>query len=403
MFSTYIARQAIMDRKSKTIGYELLFRDSTDNSFPEIDKDIASSKLIIQNHLLGDIEAISLGKKAFINFTEQCLNNKFPLLFDPKSIVIELVGFDTNTERLVKMVKYYHQRGYQLALTEYDTDPQWDVLFPYLKYIKVDIEKINPKRLFVVTERMKPYDIKLVAEKVETNLQLLSLVEVGFNYYQGYFYHEPEIIEGQTLAPMKTQMLRLMNETFKSPLDFNAIAEVISHDVQLSVGLLKMVNNVATGTRVEITSLKQAAAYLGEEKLRQFVSILALSKLTSDKTEEAAKQALITAKLMDSIATKGSFREVQEFAFITGLLSSIEVLLGQPMEEVMKHMPLAKPIELALLGKEGLLGELLGIATNYILGNCDRINDVMANYDIEPDFIQREFVEASKWCKAFSN
>ena len=403
MFSTYIARQAIMDRKSKTIGYELLFRDSTNNSFPEIDKDIASSKLIIQNHLLGDIEAISLGKKAFINFTEQCLNNKFPLLFDPKSIVIELVGFDTNTERLVKMVKYYHQRGYQLALTEYDTDPQWDVLFPYLKYIKVDIEKINPKRLFVVTERMKPYDIKLVAEKVETNLQLLSLVEVGFNYYQGYFYHEPEIVEGQTLAPMKTQMLRLMNETFKSPLDFNAIAEVISHDVQLSVGLLKMVNNVATGTRVEITSLKQAAAYLGEEKLRQFVSILALSKLTSDKTEEAAKQALITAKLMDSIATKGSFREVHEFAFITGLLSSIEVLLGQPMEEIMKHMPLAKPIELALLGKEGLLRELLGIATNYILGNCDRINDVMANYDIEPDFIQREFVEASKWCKAFSN
>lgn len=403
MFSTYIARQAIMDRKSKTIGYELLFRDSTDNSFPEIDKDIASSKLIIQNHLLGDIEAISLGKKAFINFTEQCLNNKFPLLFDPQSIVIELVGFDTNTERLVKMVKYYHQRGYQLALTEYDTDPQWDVLFPYLKYIKVDIEKINPKRLFVVTERMKPYDIKLVAEKVETNLQLLSLVEVGFNYYQGYFYHEPEIVEGQTLAPMKTQMLRLMNETFKTPLEFDAIAEVISHDVQLSVGLLKMVNNVATGTRVEITSLKQAAAYLGEEKLRQFVSILALSKLTSDKTEEAAKQALITAKLMDAIAAKGNFKEVHEFAFITGLLSSIEVLLGQPMEEIMKHMPLAKPIELALLGKDGLLGELLGIATNYILGNCDRINDVMANYQIEPDFIQREFVEASKWCKAFSS
>ncbi|MCH2056375.1 MAG: HDOD domain-containing protein [Thalassotalea sp.] len=403
MFSTYIARQAIMDRKSKTIGYELLFRDGTDNSFPEIEKDIASSKLIIQNHLLGDIEAISLGKKAFINFTEQCLNNKFPLLFDPQSIVIELVGFDTNTEHLVKIVKYYHQRGYQLALTEYDTDSQWDLLFPYLKYIKVDIEKINPKRLFVVTERMKPYDIKLVAEKVETNLQLLSLVEVGFNYYQGYFYHEPEIVEGQTLAPMKTQMLRLMNETFKTPLEFDAIAEVISHDVQLSVGLLKMVNNVATGTRVEITSLKQAAAYLGEEKLRQFVSILAFSKLTSDKTEEAAKQALITAKLMDAIAAKGNFKEVHEFAFITGLLSSIEVLLGQPMEEIMKHMPLAKPIELALLGKDGLLDELLGIATNYILGNCDRINDVMANYQIEPDFIQREFVEASKWCKAFSS
>lgn len=403
MYSTYIARQAILDRKSDTIGYELLFRDSKDNKFPQIDPDVASSKLIIENHLLGDIESLSLGRKAFINFTEQCLINKFPLLFDPQSIVIELVGHSSTTERLIKIVKFYQQRGYKLALTEYDTDEQWDVLFPYIKYIKVDIEKINPKRLFAVADRLKPFDVQLIAEKVETNLQLLSLVEVGFNYYQGYFYHEPEIVEGQTLAPMKTQMLSLMNETFKSPLDFEAIAEIVSHDVQLSVGLLKMVNNVATGTRVEITSLKQAAAYLGEEKLRQFVSVLALSKLTTEKTEEAAKQALITAKLMDSIAQKGVFAEVKDYAFITGLLSSIEVLLGQRVEEIIKHMPLAHQIELALLGKDGLLGELLALTTNYILGNSDKINGLIDMYSLEPQYIQREFVEASKWCQALTS
>lgn len=402
MYSTYIARQAIMDKDSKTIGYELLFRDSQDNKFPEIDPDIASSKIIIQNHLLGDIEAISVGKKAFINFTEQCLINKFPLLFDPETIVIELVGHSSSTDRLIKIVKFYHQRGYTVALTEYDTDEQWDVLFPFVKYIKVDIEKINPKRLFAVAERLKPYNIQLIAEKVETNLQLLSLVEVGFNFYQGYFYHEPEIVEGQTLAPMKTQMLSLMNETFKSPLDFDAIAEIIGHDVQLSVGLLKMVNNVATGTRVEITSLKQAAAYLGEEKLRQFVSVLALSKLTTDKTDEAAKQSLITAKLMDAIAQHGVFREVRDFAFITGLLSSIDVLLGQTIEDIIKHMPLAQQIELALLGKDGLLGELLALTTNYILGNCDKINELIDIYSLDAQFIQQEFVEASRWCKSLT-
>ena len=98
MQSTYIARQAIFNRQSKTIGYELLFRDSPDNKFPEIDLDVATSKLIIQNHIHGSIQAISLGKPAYINFTEKSLINKYPLMFDKSSIVIELVGHDKVTE-----------------------------------------------------------------------------------------------------------------------------------------------------------------------------------------------------------------------------------------------------------------------------------------------------------------
>ena len=279
MYNTYIARQAILDRNAQTIGYELLFRDSPDNKFPEIDPDVASSKLIIQNHLQGDISSVCLGKTAFINFTEKCLINKYPLMFDKKSIVIELVGHASPTERLLKIVKFYCEQGYKIALTEYDLDPKWDALFPYLSVIKVNIEEINPKRLQPVVSRIKPFDIKLAAEKVETNFQLQSLAEVGFNYYQGFSIMSLKWVEGQTLAPMKTQMLNLISETFNVPLDYNAIADIISQDINLTVGLLKMVNNVATSTRVRITSLKQAAAYLGEEKLKQFVTILALSKL----------------------------------------------------------------------------------------------------------------------------
>ncbi|WP_448565308.1 EAL and HDOD domain-containing protein [Thalassotalea ganghwensis] len=399
MYSTYIARQAILDRNTQTVGYELLFRDSPDNKFPEIDPDVASSKLIIQNHLQGDINSVCLGKTAFINFTEKCLINKYPLMFDKNSIVIELVGQSSPTERLLKIVKFYCEQGYKIALTEYDLNEKWDALFPYLSVIKVNIEKINPKRLQPIVAKIKPFNIKLAAEKVETNFQLQSLAEVGFNYYQGFFYHEPEMIEGQTLAPMKTQMLNLISETFNVPLDYTAIAHIISHDINLTVGLLKMVNNVATSTRVEITSLKQAAAYLGEEKLKQFVTILALSKLTSDKTDEVSKQALITAKLMSAIAKESAFSEISDFAFITGLLSSIEVILSMPIEEIVKTMPLAEPIVKALVNHEGLLGELLVLTTNYIVGEGESMTQLTETYEIDADFIHREFVEASRWCQ----
>jgi EAL and modified HD-GYP domain-containing signal transduction protein len=256
---SYIARQAILDKNNQTFGYELLFRASPDNKFPEINQDIASSKLIIQNHFQSDIQSVTLGKLAFINFTEKCLINKYPLMFNKDSIVIELVGHKSANNRLLKIVKYYHDQGYKVALTEYDLDEKWDVLFPYLAMIKIDIEITNAKRMRPVLDRINAFDIKLIAEKVETHYQLQSLAGIGFSYYQGFFYHKPEIIVGQTLAPIKFQMLHLISETFNKPINFNRIGEIIGHDVNLTIGLLKFVNNVATGTRGEITSLKQAA------------------------------------------------------------------------------------------------------------------------------------------------
>ena len=400
MENTYIARQAILDNKSNTVAYELLFRNSSDNHFPEIDRDIATSKLIIQNHLQGDIQAISMGKPAFINFTEKCLIDKYPLMFDKDSIVIELVGQKQPNSRLLKIVKYYHDQGYQVALTEYDLAEHWDSLLPYLAIVKVDIEKINPKRLRSLKTKAKKLKVKLAAEKVETKYQLQSLAEVGFNYFQGFFYHKPEIIEGQTLAPIKTQMLHLMNEANKATLNYEAIADIISQDVNLTIGLLKMVNNVATGVRVEITSLKQAATYLGEEKLKQFVSILVLSKLSAEHPDEISKHALITAKLMDAIVQQSpAFSGVKEYAFITGLLCDIEVILQRPIEQIMKSMPLASPIVAALIYKQGVLGELLSFVSSYILGRNSYVEVFLNNFSLDANFVQQEFVKASQWCQ----
>ncbi|TWX63049.1 EAL and HDOD domain-containing protein [Colwellia sp. C1TZA3] len=397
---SYISRQAILDKNHQTLGYELLFRDSPEKKFPEIDQDIASSKLIIQNYFQGDIQSVSLGKLAFINFTEKGLINKYPLMFNKDNIVIELVGHNSASERLLKIVKYYHDQGYQVALTEYDLDEKWDVLFPYLAMIKIDIAIINAQRIRPVLDRIKPFDIKLIAEKVETNYQLQSLAEIGFHYYQGFFYNEPEIIAGQTLAPIKSQMLHLISETFNKPINYDRIAEIIGQDVNLTVGLLKLVNNVTTDTRVEITSLKQAAAYLGEDQLKQFVTIIALSKLTTNKSSEVSKQSLITAKLMAKLANESVFIAVSDFAFITGLLSAIEVILSMPMDEIVKTMPLAKPIEDALVNHTGLLGKLLDLTTNYITGKGENIQPLADLYRLDANFIHKEFVNASNWCKS---
>lgn len=144
---------------------------------------------------------------------------------------------------------------------------------------------------------------------------------------------------------------------------------------------------------------------MGEEKLRQFVSILALSNLTSETSDEACKQALITGKMMLSLSQHQAFKEVNDFAFITGLLSAIEVMLSMPIAEIVKTMPLAQPIETALVKHDGLLGQLLDLTTSYIVGrnqsqNDESISGLLSQYSLEKEFVQEEFLKASQWCKA---
>ena len=400
MKKTYIARQAIFDKKLNTIGYEIFFRDSSDNNFPEIDQDIASSKLIIQNHIQNDIQTLSMGKLAFINFTESNLIHKFPLMFDKELIVIELVGHTKPTNNLIKIVRYYHQQGYKIALTEYDLAEHWDVLFPYIAIVKVNIEKINTKRLKSVVERMKDFAIDITAERVETRNQKQTLAEIGFNFFQGYFYHQTEMIEGQTLTTLTTMMLQLLSETANTKLNFSRIADIISQDVNLTIGLLKMVNNVSTGTQVEIECLKQATTYLGEKKLRQLTAILALSNLTSDKSDEVCKQALITGQMMQSLSHSGQFTVVQDFAFMTGLLSSIDVILSMPVIDIMKTMPLAKPIENALISNEGILGNLLSLTTAFVADDYAEIDALIAQNGLDKAVLQQAFVDACHWCNS---
>lgn len=400
MKKTYIARQAVFDNQLNTIGYELFFRDSPDNKFPEVDQDIASSKLIIQNHIQNDIQTLSMGKLAFINFTESNLIHKFPLMFDKDLIVIELVGHIRPTNNLIKIVKYYHQQGYKIALTEYDLAEHWDVLFPYIAIVKVNIEKINTKRLKTAVERMKNFAISISAERVETKNQKQTLAEIGFNFFQGYFYHQTEMIEGQALTTLKTMMLQLLSETANTKLDFSRIAHIISQDVNLTIGLLKMVNNVSTGTRVEIECLKQATTYLGEKKLRQLVAILALSNLTSDKADEVCKQALITGQMMQSLSHSGQFTAIQEFAFMTGLLSSIDIILSMPVTDILKTMPLAKPIENALISNEGLLGNLLSLTMAFVTDDYVEIDTLIAQNGLDKAILQQAFLDACHWCSA---
>lgn len=151
----YLARQPIFDTEKKLHGYELLFRDGVQNSFPDVNADEATSKLITEHHLLMGVEKITGGHLAFINFSAETLIHHFPTSINASSMVIEVLETVPISAELLTACKELHKMGYKLALDDHDFEPRWDIFLPYVSYIKVDVRQFNILQISKYISRIK--------------------------------------------------------------------------------------------------------------------------------------------------------------------------------------------------------------------------------------------------------
>ncbi|MFB0981172.1 MAG: HDOD domain-containing protein [Alteromonadaceae bacterium] len=396
---TFIARQAILDINLKTIGYELLFRDSLENVFRESLPEKATSKVILQNHILGNLNDVCRNKLAFINFDEFTLLQNSPLLFNPKDIVIEIIETINISDELVFNISQLYKKGYMIALDNYDFSSKWDVFFPYISLIKVDVEQVYYRQIEKLKKRLlsTKHKINIVAERIETNEQFQKFKNIDIDYYQGYFFHKPEMKSGTCISPLKVNLIQLFLEAYKPHLDFEQLTEIISRDVTLVSGILKLVNSVGECGNIEITSIKQAITYLGSNKIKQYVAIISMSTLSSDSPPELFVESLIRAKMMELIANEAPFNHVKEKAFLTGILSNLDAMLNLPMQEFLKHFIFSPDIKVALVNQQGSLSELLQIAKYYEISDDGDAACLVNTHHIPESTLLNCYYESLKW------
>ncbi len=399
MSDTFIARQAILDINLKTIGYELLFRDSLENVFRESLPEKATSKVILQNHILGNLADVCGGKLAFINFDEFTLLQNSPLLFNPKDIVIEIIETINISDELVFNVSQLYKKGYKIALDDYDFSSKWDIFFPYISIIKVDVEQVSYRQIEGLKNRLLSVEskIKIVAERIETNEQFQQFKTIDIDYYQGYFFHKPEMKSGTCVSPLKVNLIQLFLEAYKPHLDFDQLTQIISRDVTLVSGILKLVNSAAECGKIEITSIKQAITYLGTNKIKQYVAIISMSTLSSDSPLELFVESLVRAKMMELIAEVSAFSHLKEKAFLTGILSNLDAILNLPMQKIMMDYTFSQDIKLALSKQQGALSELLEMAKHYEFSDTGNVAHLVNTHDIAESTLLNCYCESLKW------
>ncbi|WP_143871417.1 EAL and HDOD domain-containing protein [Catenovulum sediminis] len=314
----YVARQAILDVEQEICGYELLFRDSFENTFPDICPDKATSQILSGNHLTGGLEKITDGKCVFINFYEDTLIHRFPTSLDPKNVVIEILESVSVSEELLDSCRALKKMGYSLALDDHDFDPKWDIFLPYIDMIKVDVRQFNIIQISKYIRRIAGSGVKLLAEKVETKEEFEKLKTLGFDLYQGYFFARPEVLKSKQMQPSKLNLMRLVGQTASANMDMQKVAEIIEQDVALSYKLLRFINSPAIGTGQKITSLKHAAIYMGEVELKKFISLMALANACNEKPDEIMTLSLIRARFCSHLAINKGIVKIRQWHFWLG-------------------------------------------------------------------------------------
>ena len=174
----FAARQPILDVDKKLYAYEVLFRDSLENVFPEIDANEATSRLIAESQFNLGLEKIIGNKPAFINFTLDTLIKNYPTCIPAEQLVIEILETVQPGKRLLAQCKQFKEQGYTIALDDYIHQPVWRHFYPFVDIIKIDFRSSTLQDIEVIIEAIKDFPhIKLLAEKVETNAEFEEVLK----------------------------------------------------------------------------------------------------------------------------------------------------------------------------------------------------------------------------------
>lgn len=396
----YIARQAILSRDKELYAYELLFRDGEENCFPDIPPDEATSKILTDSHLDLGLEDISAGKPVFINFHQDTLLYRFPTSLDPKKVVIEVVETVKPTAELVQACKTIKDLGYTLALDDHDFDPQWDVLLPYTDIIKVDIVECEEQTLLDNIGKYVDSKIKLVAEKIETIEDFEKYRDMGFDYFQGYFFARPEIIKQKKLPTSKLSLIELIGASSAIEFDLDKVKTIIERDVSLSYKLLRFINHPLVNKSNKISSLRHALNYLGQVEVKKFIALLALANLGDNKPVELIHLSLVRAKFCELIGQAKSLSNNPPTGFLLGLFSLLDALLDQSMQSIVEKVPIGENIKTALCGDENELRQYLSLIRAFEAGYWNGVANISKQLSLDLKMTQAFYNESLKWAIA---
>lgn len=407
MKEVFIARQPIIDDSGHIHGYELLFRHNFDNNAPPISCNTTATSRVLVNTLNNFGTKTLLGDHfGFINvdhsFVDTSLFNAIPA----KKFVIEILENTIVSPYFINKIIELKDKGFTFALDDMDLSKEmisrFEPIFPYLSYVKIDILLTTKETIRDKINIFSRFDnIKLLAEKVETVEDFEYFKNIGFTYFQGYFYEKPTMFSGKKFDPAHLTLLEF-SILLDSDADLSKLESKLLCCPYMIINLLKYINSAQTGVSKPIRSLRHALTLLGRNSLKQWILLFFYADATgSFFSEPILLSALFRGHMMELLSSKISSPTLQNQAFMIGILSLFDALLGLPLEDILIDVDFHPNVKSALINKDGDMGTLLALAIAIDEENFSDITLFLKLLDLDEDMLAVITTQSYNWSNDF--
>jgi EAL and modified HD-GYP domain-containing signal transduction protein len=354
MVSLLFARQPIFDRQGRRYGYELLYREPGASVYNADDGDMATSSVMAASFLSMGVSELSDRTRAFINFTENMLLRGVATLFSPRNIIVEILETVEPTTEIIASCQRLRNKGYLLALDDFVLREGYDPLIKMASIIKIDFMqlKTEAERKAVLQLNHKRH-IRFLAEKVETRADYDMAVKLGYEFFQGYFFAKPVIVNSNNIPPSKINQIRLMQLLETSDPDIGDIADIIEKDVAFTYEILKLTTTTRYYRGNKINSIRQAAMLMGLCELKKWAYITIIRRIGDHDQEGNISMSVQRARALELMSESLGCSDQRMSFFTLGLLSMIDVLTGCDMTTIVPELPVSDEMREILLGKYG--------------------------------------------------
>ena len=301
------------------------------------------------------------------------------------------------TDEYVNRLQELKNCGFKLAIRKLAVAEFEDYreVLKLMDYVLLNSKKIAIDKAKIYFGTLFP-NVKLCAGNIETMEAFEKLRESGgYQLYEGIFYRVAITKQKAVVAPLKVNYIELLNTVNDDNFELTKAADIISRDMALTVSLLKIVNKMSVNS--EVTSIRHAAAMLGQKELKKWINTAVVNELYADKPSEVTRLSMLRAKLAENLAPAFGLAMKKEELFLMGLFSVIDVILEKPLEEALKMVTVSKDIQEALLENKGVLAPVYEFVKQYEIANWSEVSRLMVVQNIEEEVVSAAYLDSLVW------
>lgn len=376
----FVARQPIFDVDNNCVAYELLYRSTAAaTTAGGIGSDMMCNDTALHALVSIGLDRLTGGATAYVNVTREHLVGEYFRIFEPGQVVLELLETIEGDDEVLQACARAVSDGYTLALDDYDGRSALDPLLSFVRVVKLDVLGRPESELAPLVSRLRTLGITVLAERVETLAERDLCRRIGCALFQGFVFSRPETVDGRTLSVQDTAIMRILALAQDPNVTDSVLEDAFRSHPSLSHTLLRIVKSAAIGV-ANVTSIPHAIRVVGRASLSRWLMVMLVGSMASRNpvARETVMQALVRARFCELLSTRNGTGDPAA-RFLVGLLSRMDILLGQPMTEVLQRLPVTPDVQAALLDGAGPHGSVLRLAEAYEAAQWDTVDNYRAS------------------------